>query len=315
MNQRISRRNFLKRMAGFAVALLGLVNLSPLKKLRFLTAAFAREAPSLSGKGPDLVVAEKGTPEELLKKALSPLGGIERFVKKGNFVVVKPNVAWARTPGEAANTNPRIVEALIKICYLAGAGRVVVRENPCNDYKFSFPRSGIEEAVKRAGGKMRPAVRKGDFRKVDVPRGKILKSTEVIKDVLQADVFINVPVAKHHSSTGLTLSMKNLMGVVQDRGYFHRSGLHQCIADLSTLIKPDLVIMDATRILTTNGPQGPGEVKKLDKIIAGIDPVAIDSYGATLFGLKGEDLGYVQKASEMKLGEIDLKKLRMKVVA
>lgn len=314
MSAKISRRTFLKGLVGFGVTLLGSVNFLRLNKLKFFSPVLAQEAPLL-GKRPDLVVAEKGSAEELLRKALSPLGGIKQFVKKGNRVVVKPNIAWARIPEEAANTNPEVVEALVKMCYQAGAEKVLVRENPCNPYKFTFPRSGIEEAVKRAGGKIRPAVKKGDFQKVDLPQGKVLKNTEVIKDVFRADVLINVPVAKHHSSTGLTLSMKNLMGIVKDRGYFHRQDLHQCIADLSTLVKPNLIIVDATRILLTNGPQGPGEVKKLGKIIAGVDPVAVDSYSATLFGMKGEDIGHIQKASEMKLGEIDLNKLKIEVVS
>jgi hypothetical protein len=148
MDLKISRRSFLKKMIGLGFTLLGLISFPPFKKFKFFSRAFAEENPALSGRGPDLVVAEKGTPEQILKKALNSLGGIGKFVKKGNFVVVKPNAAWARTPQEAANTNPQIVEALVRICYQAGAGRVVVRENPCDNYKFSFSRGGYKRYFK-----------------------------------------------------------------------------------------------------------------------------------------------------------------------
>jgi len=235
-----------------------------------------------------------------------------RFLKPGGKVVIKPNAAWSRTPEQAADTNPVLISELIYACRKAGAGEIIAVENPCDNYKSAFRISGIESAVKAAGAKMIPLVETGDFTAVTIPRGKVLKFAQVGKKILEADLYINIPIAKVHKSAGLTMAMKNHMGAVKDRWFFHKNDLHQCIADISSYLRPDLTILDCTRILTTRGPKGPGDVKVLDRVIMGTDQVAIDSYGATLFGMNPGDIGYLKAAGAMGLGVTDLSAIRVK---
>ena len=234
-----------------------------------------------------------------------------RFLKPGGKVVIKPNAAWSRAPEQAATTNPILISELIAACREAGAGEVIAAENPCDNYKSAFRVNGIEEAVKAAGTKLIPLVKTGDFTAVTIPRGKVLKSAQVGKKLLDADLYINVPIAKVHGAARLTMAMKNHMGAVKDRWFFHKNDLHQCIADISSFLRPDLTILDCTRILTTRGPKGPGDVKVLDRVIMGVDQVAIDSYGTTLFGMKPGDIGYLKAAAKMKLGVTDLSAIRV----
>ncbi|MEK7273642.1 MAG: DUF362 domain-containing protein, partial [Candidatus Desantisbacteria bacterium] len=237
-----------------------------------------------------------------------------RFVKKGDTIVIKPNIGFSRTPQMAATTNPVVVSTLIKLCYEAKAKNVLVFDHTCDYWEICFKRTGIKKAVISAGGKIFSAHHKGLYRKVSLPSGKALKETLIVKQLLDADVIINVPIAKHHGAAELTLGMKNLMGAVWDRGIFHVKDLHQCIADLSTVIKPHLIVLDATRVLFNNGPRGPGDVKNIGKVIAGVDPVAVDAYGCTIFEKEPRQIGYINIAHKMGLGEIDLSKIRVKYV-
>jgi len=154
----------------------------------------------------------------------------------------------------------------------------------------------------------------GDFITIDVPQGKVLKQAAIAKEIHEADVFINMPIAKSHGSATLTLGMKNHMGAVEDRWFFHRNDLHQCIADVSTVLQPDLTIIDATRIMVTKGPKGPGKVRIEDKVIAGNDQVALDAYAASLFGYSGTDIGHIKAAYDHGLGEIDLDKIDIQMI-
>ena len=262
---------------------------------------------------PAVVVARNAEPEALVRAAMAALGGMELFVPKGAQVLVKPNICVAyHTYEYAATTNPWVVGTIVKMCFEAGAAGVDVCDYPFGGTaQEAYVKSGIKEQVEANGGKM--VYMTGlKYSSVPIPNGLELKKTEVFSDALKADVIIDVPVAKHHGSARLTLGMKNLMGVVRDRSAFHLN-LGQRIADLSTLIKPRLTIVDAVRILMANGPTGGdlNDVKKLDTIIASADIVAADSYAASLFGLQPDEIAYIKAAAAMGLGRSDLSNLRI----
>lgn len=247
---------------------------------------------------------------KMLSAGIAKMGGWKPFVKTNGRVVLKVNAAWASSPEEGGNTNPILVEECIRQCRAAGAGKVLLPEKPCSPAKEAFSRSGIEEAASRAGGKLySPADRY--FRKITIPGGVALKEAEVASDVLDNDCLINMPVAKSHSGSGLTISMKNWMGSVKDRGFWHRNNLHQCIADFSTALKPKLIIVDATRILLTNGPRGPGKMAYPDQLIFGTDPVAADAYAATLFEKEPFSIRYIKIAHDMGIGCGDLSQVKI----
>jgi uncharacterized protein (DUF362 family) len=257
-------------------------------------------------------------PAELTRRAIAALGGIEQFVKPGADVIVKPNICHAyHGPEYASTTNPDVVAAIVALCLGAGAKRVRVMDLPFGgSAQASYETSGIAAAVKAAGGEME-AMNRLRFNKTAIPQGKILRSGNVYSDILGADTVINVPIAKTHGSATLTLGMKNLMGVIQDRNALHARGLHQCIADLNSAVKPQLTIVDAIRILTANGPTGGNldDVKRLDTIIASTDVVAADAYAAGLFGMKPVDVKYIQLGAEMGLGTMDLGNVRIEEIA
>jgi uncharacterized protein (DUF362 family) len=256
-------------------------------------------------------------PGEITRRAIAALGGIERFVKKGADVIIKPNVCTAYYGFEyAATTNPQVVAAIVQLCLGAGAKRVRVMDFPFGGTaQASYEKSGIATAVKTAGGVIE-AMSNMKYRDVEIPQGKRLKQWKVYGDILDADVVINVPIAKDHSGARLTLGMKNLMGVVLDRNGMHSRGLHQSIADINTVVRPQLTIVDAIRILTDNGPTGGNlnDVKKLDTIIASADVVAADAFATTLFGLKPADIDYIRFGAEMGLGKMDLNALKIEQV-
>ena len=257
-------------------------------------------------------------PAELTRRAIAALGGIERFVKPGANVIVKPNICNAyHGPEYASTTNPDVVAAIVALCLGAGAKRVRVMDFPFGGSpQASYETSGIAAAVKAAGGEME-AMNRLKFRKTAIPQGKILRSSNIYGDILDADTVINVPIAKTHGSATLTLGMKNLMGVIQDRNTLHASGLHQAIADLNSAVKPQLTIVDAVRILTANGPTGGNldDVKRLDTIIASADVVAADAYATGLFGMKPADVKYIKLGAEMGLGTMDLGNIRIEEIA
>jgi uncharacterized protein (DUF362 family) len=265
---------------------------------------------------PDLVVTRGGEPEELVRRTLAALGGMEQFVPPGAKVIVKPNICVAyRTFEYAATTNPWVVGALVRLCYEAGAASVKVMDFPFNGTpQEAYEISGIKEQVEAVGGEMVYMLSQ-NFIPTENPAGLVLKRTDVYEDIFKADVLINVPAAKQHGDSRLSLGMKNLMGVVLDRGALH-TDLGQCIADLNALVQPQLTIIDAVRILTANGPTGGSlnYVKKLDTLIASRDIVAADSYAASLFGLKPEDLSYIRDGTSMGLGRSDLQNMRIEEI-
>jgi uncharacterized protein (DUF362 family) len=265
---------------------------------------------------PYLVVARGGEPEVLVQRALSAIGGIERFVSKGANVIIKPNICTAYYPYEyAATTNPWVVSALVKLCIGAGAKSVKVMDFPFGGTaEEAYTRSGIEKEVKAAGGEM-PIMSALKFVPTTLPDAVVYKKSNIYDDILKADVLINVPIAKHHNLSRLTLGMKNLMGIVKDRPVMH-SNLAPNLADLAAFIKPALTVIDAIRILRNNGPTGGNldDVKKIDTIIMSSDIVAADAYGSTLFGYKPDDLNFVKEGAKIGLGRLDLENLKIEEI-
>ncbi|MCX8070185.1 MAG: DUF362 domain-containing protein, partial [Thermodesulfovibrionales bacterium] len=261
----------------------------------------------------EMVVAKGSSPMALVEAAIKELGGMKSFISKGDIVVIKPNIGWDRTPEQAANTNPDVVAGLIKLCFDAGAKKVKVFDRTVNDPRRCYVQSGIEQVAKKYGADLHYVDEKR-FKEVNIKDGQVLKSWPLYVDILEADKVINVPIAKHHSLSKLTMAMKNWMGVMGgSRRHIHQK-LDESLADLSLAIKPTLTVLDAIRILTANGPQGGSlaDVKKMDTIVVSRDQVAVDSFGATLFGMKGSDLGYVKIADQYGLGKMDLTKGNIK---
>ena len=252
---------------------------------------------------------------KMIAAGIAKMGGWEKFVKPGAKVALKPNLAWKSTPEQGGNTHPAIVREVVLAAEAAKAKQVLIPENTCQPEKETFPTSGILEALKGTKAKLyRP--KRADYVEVDVPKGKICRKAKVSRDLIEADCLINMPVAKHHGGATLTISMKNWMGAVDNntRRSWHRDGLHQCIADFSTYLKPHLVIVDATRIMLDHGPQGPGKLAHPHEIIFSTDPAAADAYAASLFNKTPEDVPHIKLAGELGVGCIDLAKIKIERV-
>jgi len=260
-----------------------------------------------------LVVAKGINYDLLVKELLEPLGGLSTFVKAGNSVVVKPNMGWDRNPDQAANTHPLIVKSIVNRALEAGASKVMVFDRPCNEERRCHYNSGIRPELERIKDKRLKCLYMDDrkFIPVTIKRGQSLREWAFYKDALEADCYINVPVAKHHSLAKLTLGLKNIMGVIGgSRGKIHKN-MGQNLADLNTVIKPSLTIVDATRILLRNGPSGGNlkDVKRMDTLIASPDTVAADAYATTLFNQRPEDIDSTVAAYKSGLGEMNLSKM------
>jgi len=273
-------------------------------------------SPRASDERSVLAVARGGDPEALTVAALAELGGMKRFVRRGDDVVIKPNICTGyHGPEYAATTNPVVVGTLVALCRRAGAGSVRVMDSPFGGPADEAYRvSGIAAAVEEAGGEME-LMAPAKFQDFAIPDGRAISSWPIYRDVLSCDVLIDVPIAKDHGLTRLSLAGKNLLGVILDPGSIH-SDIGQRTADLVSVCRPTLTVVDAIRVLTANGPTGGdlNDVEKLDTVIAGADIVAADSYAATLFDLSGEDIPYVRAAAFMGLGELDLERVLVRDV-
>ena len=252
----------------------------------------------------------------LVGDAVQALGGMKKFINPNEVVVVKPNMAFDRTPDLAANAHPVVVRKVVELCLEAGAKKVKVLDRTVNDARRAYANSGIKAAVEDIKDP-RAVVEFVDERKfveMIIPKAKSLKKWSFYKDILEADRFINVPIAKNHSEARLTMAMKNMMGAIGGwRGRCH-VGLHQNIADMNLVLRADLTILDATRIMVQGGPSGgrPEYVQVKNLVVAGVDPVAIDAYGTVnLFGMQPSDIGYIVKGHELGLGEMDLEKIKV----
>lgn len=292
---------------------------------KFLKAAAAGMALGLAG-SPSFSLAKEeydlavvsGEPVAATRKALEALGGISHFAKKGQRVVLKPNMSFTRTPEFATTTHPLVVATVAQACMEAGASQVLVLDHTLHRAELCLERTGIRDACKSISGVHVLALQERKFfREIKIPQGKALERVEVMKEVLDSQVLISIPVAKSHSATGVSLGMKGLMGLIWDRGSFHSQyNMNQAIADLGTVIKPQLTILDATRALVSGGPGGPGEVKRPNLIIAGMDPVAVDSYGVSVVpwygqNFKGRQVEHLLISHQRGLGKIDIDQLKI----
>ncbi|UCD75587.1 MAG: DUF362 domain-containing protein [Phycisphaerales bacterium] len=303
---RTNRRQFLEQVAAWSA---GVAASAPVFRIAHAEEDAADTARSL------IAVAKGKDYEGLVAKVLEPLGGIGKFVKKGDKVIVKPNMAWDRRPEQAANTHPDVVKALVKLVLDAGAKEVQVVDRTCADRRRSYRNSGIPKAIESIGDK-RVTCPYFDERKVvpvKIEKGKVIQEWELYRDAVEADCYINVPIAKNHAIARLTLGLKNIMGVMGgDRGKIHRQ-LAESLADLNSVIVSKFTLIDATRILLRRGPQGGNldDVKVLDTLIASTDMVAADAYATTLFDLKPEEIRSTVAGYEMGLGEINLDKVKI----
>lgn len=275
----MNRRDFLKTAA--TLAALGVVSK--------VAGAVKTPAGAAEKSGPaDLVAIRGGEPEEMFDKAIGELGGIEKFVKKGQTVLVKPNIGWDRPVEAAANTNPKLVARIIKRCKEAGAKDVYVFDTTCSRWDLAYKSSGIADAARKEGAIViggDSASDRGYLEKnyidVENPQAARLKKFKLHRLVKECDVFINVPVLKHHGGPGMTSAMKNLMGIVSKgtQRYFHGNDLNQCIAEICAYRKPDLTVIDAYRIMTKRGPRGvdDSDVKLMKYQLLGTDMVALDT--------------------------------------
>lgn len=326
VSDKIGRRDFIKRTLAGGAGLCAVSFLGCGKKPREGVSAPApapTALPAPVATSPNKIAVAGGSgPAANTRRAVELLGGMQNFVRRGDMVVVKPNIGWNRTPDRGATTHPEVVRAVVTMCLDAGAKEVKVFDRPCDNAEMAYRTSGIREAAKQAGARV-GYVKDRLFKQTAIP-GEMLTSWPLYSEALDADVFINLPVAKTHNEAVLTLSVKNLMGIMGgERGAMHKD-IHQKLADLYTRVKPHLNILDATTTMYRHGPQGLSvhDLEQSDTIIAGVNAVTVDAYAArTLpFRLKTEDplemVEYLQNASRMGLGEVQLAKMKvMKVSA
>ena len=296
--KKYTRRDFIKTasLAGLAMSAGG---------LSLLGKVFAAPLPHIG-------IAKGDSPSALVQKAVELIGGMKRFVSRGDVVVIKPNIGWDRTPEQAGNTNPLIVGTLVKMAFDAGAKVVKVLDNTCNDARRCYINSGIQAQAKKYGATV---LHVEDFRLRDMNlAGDIIKNWKVYKDFVECDSLINVPILKHHGLAGVTVGMKNWLGAIGGRRWTLHQNINTTVVDLAAFFKPKLTVLDAYRVLLRNGPQGGslGDVDLKKTVAAGVDPVAIDSLGVKLFGAKQSDYGFIEVASKRNLGQKDLSKVTVK---
>ena len=296
----MKRRDFLRKSTGAGLAAGAALSLGGYDRLWASTPA---------GLKYDMVAIMGGSPEAMFDLGIQELGGMGAFVGKGQKVLVKPNIGWDRTPDFAANTSPGLVARIIEHCFKAGAKEVYVFDHTCDNWVNCYKNSGIEKAAKGAGAKVVPGNSENYYQQVDIPGGVKLKSAKVHELLLSTDVFINVPVLKDHNSTRMTSCLKNMMGVVWDRGFWHSNNLNQCIADYALFEKkPALNIIDCYNVMVKNGPQGVSKedvVLKKSQIITP-DWVAGDVASAKMLGVETEKIEYIAMAHKMGLGNMNL---------
>ncbi len=301
-----SRRDFLKWQAGAAVSLAG-----------SLTVLSGR---LWAGNKPDIAVAE-GRPAEATRAAVELLGGMQQFVRPGQRVVLKPNMSFDNPPSMATTTHPEVISALAVMCREAGAEQVLILDHTLRGADACLENSGIQAACRPiSGSEVRAMDTPQGFVRTDIPKAQHFTQTDVMREVLEADVLIAAPVAKHHGSTGVSLSMKGMMGLIANRSEMHwRYNLHTAIADLSRLLRADLTVIDVTRALTTNGPSGPGKVKHLNAVVASRDMVAADAQVVSMVPWYGQQIPptkvkHIQIAHEWGLGRMDVDNLNVRRV-
>lgn len=306
-NKTINRREFLKfQVLGTLWAVSGAGLLKPQD-------LFADEVPDIA--------AVKGAPGPATRAAVELLGGMKHFVKPGQKVVIKPNMSFSTPPERASNTHPEVVRELVIMCKEAGAANVLVLDNPLDRAERCLENSGIRAICETISKNMVQAVDSKDlFSEVKIPGGKKMNSTDIMKAVLKSDVLISAPVAKTHSATGVSMSLKGMMGLVYDRQVMHFRGVNSTVVDLCSVLKAHLTVIDATRVLSTNGPQGPGKVLKENTVIASKDMVAADAFAVSSFEWYGQrfkpsQVAHIREAHERRLGRMDIENLKVKKIS
>ena len=302
----MKRRDFLRNSVGAGLAAGAAIKLGGYDRLW---------SESKAAAGYDMVAIMGGKPDAMFDMGIQELGGMGTFVKKGQKVLVKPNIGWDRTPDYAANTNPALVKRVVEHCFRAGASEVYVFDHTCDNWTNCYKNSGIEKAVKDAGGKMVPGNSESYYQEISIPGARVLKNTKIHQLLLETDVFINVPVVKDHNSTRMTGCMKGMMGVVWDRGFWHRNDLHQCIADYALYSrKPSLNVIDCYNVLTKNGPQGVSkeDVAFLQSQIITTDWVAGDAAAAKMLKLDPNSIDYIPIAAKMGIGTMNLETINIR---
>ncbi|HLV80628.1 MAG TPA: DUF362 domain-containing protein [Chthonomonadaceae bacterium] len=330
-----SRRKFLE-VAGGAAVLGGIYGLSWFNQDAFATPRHLRPPRKASPSTPDIVCVE-GDPQTygaIVERAINELGGIGQFVKKGDKVAITPNMGWMRTPDQAAATHPDVLRALVQLCERAGASRITCIDYTLDDWKLAFDICGANAAVRGTKAQLLSPTEASMYKAVDIPAA-VPKATldgkpydpkhhlnqieqRIPRDILEADCFIVNPIVKDHEAATITIAMKKLMGCIWNRKDYHRYGLHDCIAELNVFLKPTLILTDATRALQTRGPKGPGLVTTPHKVVAGIDPVALDAYCCQFLNVKGvtpDQVSHLIIANSLGRGQIDTSQLNIKEIA
>lgn len=308
----MDRRKFLRAVA------LGGAALTTMKEADAMSILSQRFENANANTKFDLVAVLGGEPETMFQKAISEMGGIGNFIKKGDKVCVKPNIGWDQPVEMGANTNPKLVTEIIKQCFDAGASEVTVFDHTCDDWRKSYATSGIEEAAKAAGARVVPAHQESYYKSVSLPKGKSLKTTKIHQAIVDSDKWINVPVLKNHGGAQLTISMKNYMGIVWDRGFFHANDLQQCIADVCTYDnRPVLNVVDAYRLMKTSGPRGRSlsDVVLSKGLFVSQDIIAVDTAAANFFNqareMPLENVTHISKGEELGIGTMNLDTLKI----
>lgn len=313
------RRDFLKK--GFALG--AAFSLTDLSGLFAADAPVSTTAPTVAnaavaaGGIPDLVAVRNGTRVQMLDAAINALGGMKAFVKSGQTVVIKPNIGWDVVPEFGANTHPDIVRRLVELCEEAGAKEISVFDNTCDAWQRAYAHSGIEAALLGTKAKLINGKDESLYRAVTIPGATKLTEAKVHSLILDSDVYINAPALKHHSGATMTCAMKNAMGVVWDRRFWHKNDLHQCIAEFQLFKKPALNVIDAYHPMVRNGPRGTGagDVVEMKCLIASRDPVAADAAAAKLMGHQVADVRYIPIAAGLGIGSMDLDKMTIQKLA
>lgn len=302
----MKRRVFIKKGIGTGLAAGAAFSFTPVNGL------FAKTFTSLADNY-DMVAIRGGEPDVMFDRGIEEMGGMRKFVKKGQTVVVKPNIGWDAPPERGANTHPLLVKRIIEHCYNAGAKQVYVFDNTCNEWTKCYTNSGIEKAAKDAGATVVTGSSERYYQEVTIPKGKNLKNAKVHELILESDVFINVPVLKHHGGANITITMKNLMGAVWDRRFWHANDLHQCIADFANFRKPDLNIVDAYWVMKRNGPKGLSvdDLVLMKSQIISTDMVAADVASCKLYGIEPESVNHIRLAGLSGVGNFDLESVKI----
>lgn len=328
----VTRRKFLE-VAGGAALLGGLYGLTFVDEESI---AQPRLRPAPKVEHVDLAVVEGGPKDyaAITERAINELGGIEKFVKKGDRVVLSPNMGWMRTPEQAAATHPDVLRAMVQLCERAGAAKITCIDYTLDDWSMAFETCGANKAVQGTKATLLSPTDMEMYKDVDIPAFVPAKTGDgtpytaihhtnrimqkLPREILDADSFICIPIVKDHEAATITISMKKLMGNIWNRKDYHRYGLHDCIAELNMALRPTLILADATRVLQTRGPKGPGEVTTPHQVVAGVDPVAVDSYCTQYLTVKGitpDMVSHLRIATDLGRGEMDWDKLKIKHLA